>query len=199
MHVIDFPLIYITKSFQSTPILITPVRPGTHPWRKSRATCILSTWRTSVTNFIEFCRHESSNIWNNINIYFEETGLEDVTWNHLNQKKIQCWALVNMVKKNLWSPCKSGNFSITRVSIASQELCSKLVVQKKAVFKIIFQTFLPNRGAVANAFTWYTDDITFWITRVIAISQWKNSMSQQSNTGVITYNTTTMSSLHIYS
>jgi hypothetical protein len=39
-HVIDFPLIYIIKSFQFTPIPITPVRPGTHPRRKSRATCI---------------------------------------------------------------------------------------------------------------------------------------------------------------
>jgi hypothetical protein len=41
MHVIDFLLIYIIKSFQFTPISITPVRPGTHPRRKSRATCIV--------------------------------------------------------------------------------------------------------------------------------------------------------------
>jgi hypothetical protein len=40
-HVIDFPLIYIIKSFQFTPIPITPVRPGTHPRRKSRANCTL--------------------------------------------------------------------------------------------------------------------------------------------------------------
>jgi hypothetical protein len=41
-HVIDFPLIYIIKLFQFTPIPITPVRPGTHPRRKSRATCTVS-------------------------------------------------------------------------------------------------------------------------------------------------------------
>jgi hypothetical protein len=40
-HVIDFPLIYIIKSFQFTPIPIMPVYPGMHPRRKSRATCIV--------------------------------------------------------------------------------------------------------------------------------------------------------------
>jgi hypothetical protein len=37
-HLISIDLRY--KSFQFTPIPITPFRPGTHPRRKSRVTCI---------------------------------------------------------------------------------------------------------------------------------------------------------------
>jgi hypothetical protein len=66
-------------------------------------------------------------------------GFECVACNHLNQKKIQCWALVDMVTQ-LWFPSKSGNFSTSRVTIASQGLCS-MQLDKKIVFKMISKFF----------------------------------------------------------
>jgi hypothetical protein len=41
---------YIIKSSQFTPIPITPVRPGTHPRRKSRATCTV--FATDAQSFL---------------------------------------------------------------------------------------------------------------------------------------------------
>jgi len=50
----------------------------------------------SVTGFTEFGCHEFSNTRkNNININSEEMGFEGVACNHLNQEKIQCWALMD--------------------------------------------------------------------------------------------------------
>jgi hypothetical protein len=87
------------------------------------------------------------------------------------------WALVDMVTQ-LWS----GNFSTSRVTIDSQGLCSMQLVQKKVSVQYNFQIVLPYSGVVINAFTWYKDDKTFWITRVTALAQWEHRMSQQSNT-----------------
>jgi hypothetical protein len=75
-------------------------------------------------------------------------GFEGVACNHLNQGKIQHWALVDMVTQ-LWS----GNFSTSRVIIASQGLCSKQLVQKKVSVQYNFQIVLPYSSVVVNTFT----------------------------------------------
>jgi hypothetical protein len=147
-------------------------------------------------NFNGFCSYESSNIWHNININIEETEFEDMTWHHLNQKKIQCWGLVNMVI-NLWFPHKSGNLSTTRVTTASQELCPMQVIQKKAECSKLFSKFSCQTGVY-----WLMLSLDIWMTyysgsQAIAISQWEKSMVQQSATVLATYNTTITSSLLI--